>query len=125
VVERILVVDDNPDERRIFGTVLYYNGYEVLEAGTGMDAVAAARDAAPQLILMDVKLPDMTGFLAAEIINTGLNLDLPVICVTGLDITEAHARERGCVDLLIKPVSSEDLVRSVRRVLDTKPNAGE
>lgn len=121
-VPRILVVDDHPDERRILATVLYYNGYDVVEAASGREAVVAAAEARPDLILMDLRLPDMTGFLAAEIIRTGLGfIDIPVICVTGMDVPVERARERGCADVLYKPVYPEDLVRAVHRQLPMAP----
>lgn len=120
---KILIVDDNPDERRIFRTILYYNGFDTVEAGTGQEAVRVANESRPDLILMDVKLPDMTGFLAVEIIQSALDQkDVPVICVTGLDLTPEQARERGCTDLLIKPVLPEELVRSVHRLLPLPPH---
>ena len=123
-VPKILVVEDNPDQRRILSTILYYNGFDPIEAATGRDAVNAASEVSPDLILMDLKLPDMTGFLAAEIIQSGMgNKRVPVICVTGLDITPAKAKQRGCVDLLLKPVLPEDLIRAVHRVLSAPPAA--
>ena len=121
---KILIVDDNPDERRIFATALYYNGFETVEAAAGMEAIAIARDEQPDLILMDVKLPDMNGFLAAEIIRAeATSRTVPVVCLTGLDITPEAARERGCTELLIKPVEPKDLVTAVHRNLVHPPMA--
>lgn len=115
---KILIVEDNPDERRILATTLYYNGFETEEAGNGMEAITAVRSGAPDLIIMDIKLPDMTGFLATEIIRTVPGCEeTPVLCVTAMDIPVEIARERGCVDLLMKPVAPESLVNSIRRVL--------
>jgi CheY-like chemotaxis protein len=121
-VAKILIVDDNPDERRIFATALYYNGFETVEAAAGMEAITIAREALPDLILMDIKLPDMNGFLAAEIIRANAsNSSVPIVCLTGLDISPEAARERGCTELLIKPVEPKDLVNAVHRNLVHPP----
>ena len=115
---RILIVDDNPDERRIIATTLYYNGFETTEASSGMEAITSVKDDVPDLIIMDVKLPDMNGFLAAEIIRAVPGCEMtPVLCVTAMDLPVDIARDRGCSDLLIKPVLPEALVTSIHRLL--------
>jgi CheY-like chemotaxis protein len=117
---KILIVEDNSDERRILATTLYYNGFETEEAGNGIEAIRAVKIGPPDLIIMDVKLPDMNGFLATEIIRAVPGCEkTPVVCVTGMDIPLDIARERGCSDLLIKPVTPEGLVNSIRRLLPT------
>lgn len=119
---RVLIVDDNPDERKIFATTLYHNGYEPVEAATGMDAISAAKLQCPDLILMDVKLPDMHGFLAAEIIRSIPGLEgVPVICTTGMDMSVDEARRRGFADFLQKPFPPQDLIAAVRRNLLKPP----
>ena len=121
---KILIVDDNPDERRIIATALYYNGFETVEAAAGMEAITLARESLPDLILMDIKLPDMNGFLAAEIIRANAaSSAVPILCITGLDITSEAARERGCTELLVKPVEPRDLVIAVHRNLVHPPAA--
>jgi CheY-like chemotaxis protein len=121
-VAKILIVDDNPDERRIMATALYYNGFETIEAAAGMEAVSLAREAQPDLILMDIRLPDMNGFLAAEIIHAEASpATVPIVFVTGLDITPEAARERGCSELLIKPVEPREVVNAVHRNLVHPP----
>ncbi|MGQ0815311.1 MAG: response regulator [Gemmatimonadota bacterium] len=119
---KVLVVDDNADERRIFTTTLYYNGFDVSEAASGSEAIAVARTFVPDVIVMDIKLPDMNGFIATDIIRAILELDeVPVICITGLDLTAGEARARGCVELLTKPVEPHVLVSAVRRNLAAPP----
>ncbi|MGQ0562068.1 MAG: response regulator [Gemmatimonadota bacterium] len=118
----VLIVDDNPDERRIVATTLYYNGFDTLEAGRGADGISAARESLPDLILLDIKLPDMSGLLVAEIIRAHPDLrPIPVVCITGLDITQETVRAKGCVDLLIKPVLPHELVAAVHRNLAAPP----
>jgi CheY-like chemotaxis protein len=123
-VAKILIVDDNPDERRIMATALYYNGFETVEAAAGMEAVSLAREAQPDLILMDIKLPDMNGFLAAEIIHAEASpRTVPIVCLTGLDISPEAARERGCTELLTKPIEPREVVNAVHRNLVQPPAA--
>lgn len=69
------------------------------------------------------KLPDMNGFLATEIIRALPGLEeIPVICVTGLDISVDSARGRGCTDLLKKPFPPQDLIAVVRRNMLIPPS---
>jgi CheY-like chemotaxis protein len=119
----ILVVDDDAEFRRMIATTLYYNGFTVHEAETGLGAIQAVKELRPDLVLMDVRLPDMNGMVATEILRafpeTG---DVPVICVTGMTgITLPLALERGCVELLHKPVLPAKLVQTVRRHLPQRP----
>ena len=115
---KILVVDDEFEVRRLFAKWLEGAGYTVVEAATGGEAVNAASAVRPDLILMDVKLPDITGFVATEHIRAlpGYRA-LPVICITGLDMRVDVAHEGGCTDLLLKPVEREALLAAVGRHL--------
>lgn len=117
-MNQILVVDDHPDQLEMLAATLYYNGFTVLRAGTGMQAINIAKEQRPDLILMDVKLPDMNGMLAAEIIHARDGLEhIPIIGVTALDLPLQLARDRGLVELLFKPVPPARLVQTVRRYL--------
>lgn len=113
----VLIVEDNDDERRIFSAAFYFNGFEVLEAGTGIDAVNSARERRPDLIVCDIRLPDMNGFLAAELIRSNPGYEkIPVICVTGMDVPAYIANNKGCDLLLRKPVSPHELINAANRL---------
>src|SRR5688572_16061756 len=122
---RILVVDDNADERLIYSALLHYHGHEVVEAPTGHAGVETARRMMPAVILMDVHLPDIDGLKATERLKGMKETSkIPIICVTGYDVIPSAARASGCVDLLRKPISPGDLIRSVAKVLgDPMQNA--
>jgi PleD family two-component response regulator len=66
VLAKILVVDDNPDERRIYSALLYYNGFDVLEASSGDEAISLARADKPDVVLVDYMMPVMSGLMVAE-----------------------------------------------------------
>ena len=113
---RILLVDDDPDHHRIYGPLLYYNGFDFIEATSGIAAVTAAKEHSPDLILMDWKLTDMSGLLAAEMIRTTPGLEhVPIICVTGMtNVTQELAAKHGCAAVLHKPFAVEKLIGLIR-----------
>jgi CheY-like chemotaxis protein len=119
----ILIVDDDPEARRIFSSALYYNGFSCQEAATGMEGIAAAKELRPDLIVMDVKLPDMSGMLAAEILKAHAGFEhVPVVCVTATDLPAKAAVDRGCAAVLYKPLQPAELVTAVRKWLAAKPD---
>src|SRR5687768_2281648 len=94
---KILVVDDNADERLIYSAVLHYHGHEVDEAGDARQGIELARTRSPSVILMDVHLPVMNGLLAAEILRaTPETSEIPILCLSGYDITLTQAKAAGC-----------------------------
>ena len=115
---RILVVDDNPDERLIYSAVLHYHGHTVDEAADARVGIQLAQDRQPDVILMDVHLPVMNGLLAAEILKATPNTSsIPILCLTGYDVNPAHAIASGCNEFLRKPVAPTDLTRVVDSLL--------
>jgi CheY-like chemotaxis protein len=119
----ILIVDDEPAVRRLIGKWLQAEGFIVIEAGNGREAISAAQESMLDLIVMDVMLPDMNGFVATERIRTVPGFkSIPVIGLTGLDVRIDVAHEGGCTDLLSKPVEREQLLEMVRRYIkSSKP----
>jgi CheY-like chemotaxis protein len=117
----ILVVDDDAAVRRLVTTWLKAQNFTVYEADTGSQAIEMAQQSAPDLIIMDVMLPDITGFVATERIRKipGFR-STPVIALTGLDMRIDVAHEAGCTDLLLKPVDRDTLLNAVKRHLKSK-----
>ena len=123
---RILVVDDNADERLIYSAVLHYAGHVVEEAADARTGIEIAKAKQPDAILMDVHLPVMNGLLAAEILRaTPATSSIPILCLTGYDVNPTHAIASGCSDFLRKPVSPTELTRVVERLLGAKGGRGE
>lgn len=116
---RILVVDDNADERLIYSAVLHYAGHTVDQAADARNGIELAKTVHPDAILMDVHMPVMNGLLAAEILRaTPATSAIPILCLTGYDVPKAHALASGCSRLLRKPVSPVELTQVVKELLE-------
>ena len=122
--KRVLVVDDNEDNRQILIDLLSGAGYDVLEALTGLDAVAIATRERPDLVLMDIQLPGIDGHEATRRIKANPTLArVPVIAVTSYALAgdDRKAAEAGCDDYVTKPYSPRALLAKVRTILDDAP----
>lgn len=120
---RILVVDDNQDNIEIMSTRLRFRGYEVLEASDGEQALALVREAAPDLILLDVMLPDIDGYEISRRIKGATDLPfIPIILVTARDSTQDKVAglDAGADDYLTKPINFPELEARVRSMLRIK-----
>ena len=121
MTKRVLIVDDNEDNRQILIDLLSANGYEVLEALTGPDAVEIAGREAPDLVLMDIQLPGFDGHEATRRIKAIPALArTPVIAVTSYALAgdDLKAAEAGCDAYVTKPFSPRALLAQVRTFLD-------
>jgi two-component system cell cycle response regulator DivK len=117
---RILLVEDFDDARELYSTCLRSSGYEVIEAATGMEAVALARSASPDLILMDLLLPGMDGWQAtAELKGDPRLRHVPIVALTAHALSDERERiaRLGCDAFLAKPCLPPDLIRTVDRIL--------
>ena len=118
--KRILVVEDQEDNRQILRDLLGSVGYEMLEAGDGEAGVAAAKAQRPDLILMDIQLPLMDGYEATRRIKADPTLThVPVIAVTSYALSgdKAKALAAGCDDFVPKPYSPRQLLAKIRQRL--------
>jgi DNA-binding response OmpR family regulator len=106
----VLVVEDDPDLRYIFRVALIVAGFHVREAGDGYMALAALEDTIPDVIVLDLGLPRVSGFIVLDEIAARQDTSaLAVIVVTGLDVAERHN-----TTYLRKPVEANLLVHTVR-----------
>jgi two-component system cell cycle response regulator DivK len=104
--KKILVVEDDPDNRRIVAKVLSVEGYHVVEATDGREALVQARAERPDLILMDLALPNMDGWEATrQLKGNAETRSIPVVALTAVAMRgdEEQARAAGCDDYLPKP----------------------
>ncbi|MDB4936570.1 MAG: hypothetical protein JWP87_3542 [Labilithrix sp.] len=125
---RILVVDDERDNRELMEIVLRWEGFVVVTATSGGQALAMIAQERPDLVLLDVMMPGMTGYeVAAKIKANATTKDIPVIMVTALEDSSAKAlaRRAGADDFLTKPISRGELLACVRAVLSKGQEADD
>jgi two-component system, cell cycle response regulator DivK len=110
----ILIVDDNEHLRDIFAHVLHLYGYQTVEATTGIEAIEKTKSIKPNLILLDIDLPDMSGVdVVRAIKKDAVTGKIPIIgCSAFMEFREA-ALDAGMIDYLIKPVSEKLLTEKV------------
>ena len=119
VAKKILVVDDEPALVRLFGRVLTEKGYEVLKAGDGREALRLLYDHRPDLVLLDVAMPQMDGWQTCSLIRD-ISATIPIIMLTGEHKTEedvVQGLDYGADDYILKPVGCKELVARVRAML--------
>ena|SRR5262249_811828 len=116
LTKRILIVEDQEDNRTIVRDVLSRAGYDLIEAFNGEDAVRLAQSEQPDLILMDIQLPGIDGYEATRRVDLR---PIPIIAVTSYALSgdEAQARAAGCDAYVAKPFSPRELLARVREYL--------
>jgi two-component system cell cycle response regulator DivK len=115
--KRILLVEDQPDNRKIIRDMLRGTDYEIMEAENGEEALAAIAKQRPDLILMDIQLPVMDGYTATRRIKADPTLRaIPIIAVTSYALSgeDKKARAAGCDDYVPKPYSPRQLLAKIR-----------
>ena len=117
----VLIVEDNDLNMKLFNDLLEAHGYDTLQARTGPEAILMAREHLPDLILMDIQLPEVSGLQVTNEIKQDAEMaDIPVIAVTAFAMKgdEDRIREGGCEDYIAKPISVSDFLEKVKRYLD-------
>ncbi len=121
--KQILIVDDEPAWVKALSLLLRKQGYKVLEATNGRDALVTLSGSKPDLILSDVRMPDMNGFdFLDQVRRTSKNSKTPVIFLSAVDDYDARkaAKDLGAVDYLVKPFDEKDMLSVLSRHL-TQP----
>ncbi len=116
--KRILIVEDDVDNRRIVAKTLSVEGYEIIEAVDGIEALAHAQADHPDLILMDLALPNMDGWEATRRLKSDPRTrTIPVVALTAVAMRgdEEQARAAGCDDYLSKPARPVAIREMVRK----------
>lgn len=114
----VLLVEDNEDNRIIYSTVLRHTGYAVVEALDGVQALALARSVRPDLILMDISIPEIDGWEATRILRQDAETrDIPIIALTAHALADDRERATlvGFTSYLAKPIEPRAVVAEVRR----------
>jgi CheY-like chemotaxis protein len=116
----VLVVDDFADNREMYSEFLTFSGYEVVEARNGKEAIDAAFQRTPDIIIMDLSLPVMDGWEATRRLKADERTrKIPVVALTGHALAghSKGARDAGCDSFLAKPCLPDQLVAEIRRML--------
>ncbi len=116
-IKSVLVVDDSATDTHLLSEMLKKNGYSVLIATSGEDGIAKAKKEKPDLILMDIVMPGMSGFEATRIISKDPETaSIPVIiCSTkGQETDKAWGLRQGAKDYIVKPISEATLMQKIK-----------
>jgi two-component system, cell cycle response regulator DivK len=117
----VLVVEDNELNMKLFHDLLEAHGYNILQTKDGMEALRLARRHRPDLILMDIQLPEVSGLEVTKWLKEDDELRrIPVIAVTAFAMKgdEEKIREGGCEAYIAKPISVTSFLETVRRFLE-------
>lgn len=117
---RVLIVDDFEDARAVYSLFLKLSGYEPLQAASGDEALAQALTAAPDIILLDLQLPDIDGWEVARRLKADSRTrHIPVIALTAHALQSERVRslKAGCDGFLPKPCPPPDVVTEINRLL--------
>ena len=118
---RILVVDDEPQIRRIMRTTLTGAGYEVDDAKTGEEALEKVRDFRPDLVLLDINMPGIGGLSACKAIRADTHMAIIMLTVRNSEEDKVAALDAGADDYVTKPFSTPELLARIRATLRRAP----
>jgi two-component system, cell cycle response regulator DivK len=121
----ILIVDDNDRNRKLARDVLHLARFRTLEARTAADAIALASEHLPDVILMDLRLPDLDGSEAARMLRADPRTSrIPVVALTALrlDVGDEWLFDAGFAGYIVKPIDTDEFPEVVRRFCLTAPD---
>jgi two-component system KDP operon response regulator KdpE len=118
---RVLVVDDEPQIRRIMRVTLTGAGYEVDDAKTGEEALEKVREFRPDLVLLDINMPGMGGLKACRAIRADTNTAIVMLTVHNTEADKVEALDAGADDFVTKPFSTPELLARIRAALRRLP----
>jgi two-component system cell cycle response regulator DivK len=117
----ILIVEDNPLNMKLFSAMIAAQGYDVLQAGDGLRGVDLARQEHPDLIIMDVDLPGISGLEATRLLKADAETrDIPIIITTAYEYDD-EVRASGCDGYMSKPISVADFVELIDSLMAQDP----
>ena len=121
MAKKVLIVEDNELNMKLFHDLLEAQGYETLETREGLAALSLAREHRPDLILMDIQLPEISGLEVTKWLKEDDDLaHIPVVAVTAFAMKgdEERIREGGCEAYISKPISVSHFLETIRRLLN-------
>ena len=121
MTKKVLIVEDNELNMKLFHDLLEAQGYEILQTREGLQALSIAREHRPDLILMDIQLPEISGLEVTKWLKEDDDLShIPVVAVTAFAMKgdEERIREGGCEAYISQPISVSHFLDTIRRLLE-------
>jgi two-component system, cell cycle response regulator DivK len=118
--KRILIVEDNDLNLKLFRDLLMAHGYETLETKDGLEAIALTRNERPDLVLMDIQLPEISGLDVTRRLKSDSSIsNIPIVAVTAFAMKDDEEKilSAGCEAYISKPISIQPFLNTVRRFL--------
>ncbi|MFC4724037.1 response regulator [Glycocaulis abyssi] len=118
--KKVLIVEDNELNMKLFHDLLEAHGYETFQTREGLKAIDMAREHRPDLILMDIQLPEVSGLDVTKWLKNDDELaDIPVVAVTAFAMKgdEERIREGGCEGYLSKPITVTSFIETIRKFI--------
>ena len=122
-IAKILAVDDEPELTELMQFHLVRAGHDVVTAANGWEAISSIKQRRPDIILLDLMLPDLDGFGVCEILRRDpVTATIPIIIISAWASTDSRnlGLELGALDYITKPFSPQDLVRRVNRLMQAR-----
>lgn len=119
--KKVLIVEDNELNMKLFADLLDAHGYETRETREGLKAISIARDFMPDLILMDIQLPEVSGLEVTKWIKDDETLaHIPVVAVTAFAMKgdEKRIRDGGCEAYIAKPITVTSFLATIRKLVE-------
>ena len=124
---KVLVAEDERDIRELVGFTLTFGGYQVIEVSDGRAAVEKAQEVLPDLIILDVRMPKMSGYEACQALKSiGKTKQIPVVFLSakGQEVEVKQGLEVGAAAYILKPFAPNELLDQVAKILQTSKERG-
>jgi len=118
----VLIVDDEALNLKLFTLTLIRRGYRVLQASDGFQGFVLAHDGRPDLIVMDVQLPEISGLEVTRTLKDSIHTqNIPIVIATAFLIDDERLRESGCDGYITKPYAMKDFIELIESLIDRDP----
>src|SRR5713101_9268529 len=118
----VLIVDDEALNLKLFTLTLIRRGYRVLQASDGFQGFVLAHDGRPDLIVMDVQLPEISGLEVTRTLKDSIHTqNIPIVIATAFLIDEERLRESGCDGYITKPYAMKDFIELIESLIERNP----
>jgi CheY-like chemotaxis protein len=124
---KILIAEDERDIRELIGFTLTYGGYQVVEAADGKAAVEKAQAELPNLIILDVRMPKMTGYEACQALKAfpeTRNIPVVFLSAKGQEVEVKQGLDLGAIAYILKPFAPNELLEQVARIVKNTRETG-